>query len=64
MEEHPEANDYDICIPPLLTLDHVICFYCEQIYTLCGSNIKQTAAILDITEIQLMKFLGDELDFS
>lgn len=64
MEDHPEISNHDICIPPLLTLEHVISIYCEQIYLLCGSNIKQTAIILDITENQLVKFLSEELDFT
>lgn len=57
-------TDHDICIPPLLSLEHVIAIYCEEMYVLCGSNIKQTCMILEITEKQLIEFLGEELDFS
>lgn len=63
-EIHDDDSDYEICIPPLLALEHVIAIYCEEMYVLCGSNIKQTSMILEITEDQLIEFLSEELDFN
>ena len=67
-ETHDHDDDdiegYEICIPPLLALEHVISIYCEEMYVLCGSNIKQTCMILEITEDQLIEFLSEELDFN
>jgi len=63
-EIHDDDEGYEICIPPLLALEHVIAIYCEEMYVLCGSNIKQTCMILEITEDQLIEFLSEELDFN
>lgn len=64
-EIHDDDEGYEICIPPLLALEHVISIYCEEMYVLCGSNIKQTCLILEITEDQLIEFLDDGgLDFN